>query len=312
MSALAMLVGLGVDAVIGWPAPLFARIGHPVSWIGALIARLEARLNRPQASNSTRFLGGLATSLIAIGVSTGAGAAIVAVLPGGWIGVVLSGLFAAPLIATRSMHEHVAAVARPLMRGDLDAARHAVSMIVGRDPTKLDAAGVARAALESLAENASDGIVAPVFWGALFGLPGIAGYKAVNTLDSMIGHRTARYEYFGKAAARIDDLANLIPARLSGVLFALASRHPVAALRCMGAEAARHRSPNAGWPEAALAGGLGLRLSGPRWYGDQLADEPYVNAPAPDPTPGDLARGLGLFRRAMALMALGLVGIALF
>lgn len=221
------------------------------------------------------------------------------------------GVLAWPLVAVRSMYDHVAAVARPLAAGDLGAARVAVSMIVGRDPSVLDSAGVARAALESLAENTSDGIVAPLFWGAVFGLPGIAGYKAINTLDSMIGHRTPRHECFGWASARIDDVVNLIPARLTGVVFAFASGRPGVALRCMWADAGKHRSPNAGWPEAAMAGALGVRMSGPRIYGDRIAQEPWLNGAAVDPQAGDIQRGLRLYLRAMGLLAvlLGLVAV---
>jgi len=183
-----------------------------------------------------------------------------------------------------------------------------VAMIVGRDPARLDGAGVARAALESLAENSSDGIVAPLFWGAVLGLPGIAAFKAINTLDSMIGHRNARYEHFGKLAARIDDAVNLIPARLTGLVFAAVSTRPRTALAVMARDASHHRSPNAGWPEAALAGALGVRLSGPRAYGDRVAEEPWVNGAAPDPTPADLSRGLALYLRAMVAVA-GLLAI---
>ncbi|TMV90020.1 cobalamin biosynthesis protein CobD [Thioclava sp. BHET1] len=309
MSALSLLIALGIDALCGWPAWLFARIGHPVTWLGTVITALERRWNRPSASNRFRFCAGLAVSLFVIALSVGLAMALSLWLPGGWLGAVIAGILAWPLVAARAMHAHVAAVARPLRTGDLDGARRAVAMIVGRDPQRLDEAGVARAALESLAENASDGIVAPLFWGACFGLPGIAGYKAINTLDSMIGHRNARYEWFGKAAARIDDVANLIPARLTGLLFALCSRRPRAALRCMLREASQHRSPNAGWPEAALAAALDLRLSGPRYYGTELAQEPYVNAQGKDPGADDIARGLALYLRAMFALAL-LLGLS--
>jgi adenosylcobinamide-phosphate synthase len=193
-------------------------------------------------------------------------------------------------------------VARPLAAGDLGAARRAVSMIVGRDPAQLDPPGVARAALESLAENTSDGIVAPLFWGLVAGLPGIAAYKAINTLDSMIGHRTPRHEAFGWASARIDDGANLIPARLTGALFcAVSGRAARRALSVMRRDARAHRSPNAGWPEAAMAGALGVRLSGPRSYGARVSVEPWLNGAAPDPQAPDLVRGLALYRRAMLL-----------
>jgi adenosylcobinamide-phosphate synthase len=197
-----------------------------------------------------------------------------------------------------------------LRSGDVAAARSAVAMIVGRDPANLDEAGIARAAIESLAENTSDGIVAPLFWGVLFGLPGIVGYKAVNTLDSMIGHRTERHEAFGWAAARIDDLANLVPARTTGLLFALVSAHPMRAASCMARDARRHRSPNAGWPEAAIAGALRVRLCGPRFYHGERADEPWLNGAARDPSAVDITRGLKLYCRAMICLAGLLVVLA--
>ncbi|MCC0077531.1 MAG: cobalamin biosynthesis protein CobD [Rhodobacter sp.] len=304
----AMLIAMVIDAAIGWPDALFLRIGHPVTWLGRLIATLDARLNGGRA----RRAAGVLTALVVIGLAGGIGAVAWALLPGGWPGTLIAGVLAWPLVAVRSMHQHVAAVARPLASGDLEGARHAVSMIVGRDPARLDAAGVARAATESLAENTSDGIVAPLFWGAVAGLPGIAAYKAINTLDSMIGHRTPRHEAFGWASARIDDGVNLAPARLSGLIFALASPAPRAALRCMMRDARHHRSPNAGWPEAAMAGALGVRLSGPRVYGDRIAQEPWVNDGAPDPTAADLNRALALYRRAMLGVAGILAGLAVW
>ncbi|MDE1895718.1 MAG: cobalamin biosynthesis protein CobD, partial [Rhodospirillales bacterium] len=215
----------------------------------------------------------------------------------------LTAILAWPLIAARSLHQHVAAVAKPLTQGNIPEARRAVSMIVGRDPEALNTPGIARAALESLAENASDGIIAPLFWGAIFGLPGIAGYKAINTLDSMIGHRSPRYLAFGWAAARIDDIANLIPARLTALLFALAAREKTAALQTAWRDAGHHRSPNGGWPEAAMAGALGLRLSGPRIYGNEAAQEPWINEAGRDPVPEDIFAGLALYRRMLLLAA---------
>ena len=308
--ALMMLVAMALEAVFGWPAWVFARIGHPVTWAGALISALDKALNR----ETDRF-----TSRRAKGVLALALVVLAAVLPAmavqsmlhGFSGVLTGGVLAWPLVAARSLHDHVAAVAQPLASGDLPVARRAVAMIVGRDPTALDRAGVARAALKSLAENASDGVVAPLLWGAVFGLPGIAAYKAINTLDSMIGHRSARYAAFGWGAARLDDLVNLIPARLTGFLFALTSVRPKAALACMAKDARHHRSPNAGWPEAAMAGGLGVRVSGPRRYGDRMAQEPFVNAACPDPTAQDLSAGLALFHRGMLACAGLLLLVAL-
>jgi adenosylcobinamide-phosphate synthase len=306
-----MLLALAIDAVLGWPAAIHARIGHPVTWIGALISNLDQRFNHEGGSEATRRGAGICVAITVIALVAGAGWACAAMLPGGWPGLILAAILAWPLVAARSMHDHVDAVTRPLLAGDLPAARQAVAMIVGRDPSQLDAAGIARAATESLAENTSDGIVAPLFWGAVFGLPGIAAYKAINTLDSMIGHRTPRYEAFGWAAARIDDVANLIPARLTGLLFAAVSIRPRIALATMWRDAGHHRSPNAGWPEAAMAGALGIRLSGPRIYEGQLSQEPWLNGEAPDPTAADLNRALALYRRAMFVLALGLALVAL-
>ncbi|ABA79607.1 adenosylcobinamide-phosphate synthase CbiB [Cereibacter sphaeroides] len=296
-----MLVAMATDVALGWPDRLHARIGHPVVWIGRIISALDERWNRGSAAERRRA--GVAALLVTVLAAALPAALLQSLLPGGLLGAVLTGLLAWPLVALRSMHEHVEAVAVPLDAGDLPGARRAVSMIVGRDPSQLDGTGVARAALESLAENSSDGIVAPLFWGVLLGLPGIAAYKAINTLDSMIGHRTPRHEAFGWASARTDDWVNLIPARLTGVLFAFASGRPRRALAVMRRDARAHRSPNAGWPEAAMAGALGVRLSGPRIYGDRVSAEPWLNAGAPDPGPADLRQGLALYRRGMVLLA---------
>lgn len=296
----AMCIALLIDAVFGWPDAIYRRIGHPVTWLGALIHTLERNLN---VDGTNRRLRGV----IAFGVTVGAAclpAIVVSLLvPSGWIGTLITGVLAWPLVAARSMYTHVRAVERPLRAADLPAARHAVSMIVGRDPSRLDSAGVARAGLESLAENTSDGIIAPLFWGAVLGLPGIAAYKAINTLDSMIGHMTPRFQDFGWFSARTDDWVNLPASRLTGLLFALTSGAPRRALQVMLRDAHAHRSPNAGWPEAALAGALNIRLSGPRVYHDHIADEPWLNGDAPDPTPQDVARGLRLYLRAVGLMA---------
>lgn len=301
-----MLIACVLDIMIGWPNWLYSRIGHPVTWIGALIGALEARLNT--GSDTRRFWTGAVTTVFVIFLVGGLALILQDIFPESPVGLILGGALAWPLVALRSMYDHVAAVQIPLSEGNLPQARRAVSMIVGRDPTKLDEAGVARSALESLAENTSDGIVAPVFWGAVAGLPGIATYKAINTLDSMIGHRNTRFEQFGKVAAKLDDLVNLIPARLTALLFAAISTAPVRATRVMLSDASRHRSPNAGWPEGAMAGALDVRLSGPRVYGERIADEPWLNASAPDPEARDLKRGLKVYRRAMAAMV-GLLGV---
>lgn len=301
---------MALDAAFGWPAGLFRRIGHPVTWLGRAISALDRRMNREERSFHIRKRLGIVAVLLVLALVCLPALLVQRSLPDGAVGAFVTGAVAWPLLATRSHHDHVLAVAGPLAAGDIAGARRAVSMIVGRNPDRLDSPAIARAATESLAENTSDGIVAPLFWGLLFGLPGIAGYKAINTLDSMIGHRTPRHEAFGWASARLDDVVNLLPARLTGLLFALVSHRPLAALRCMWRDAGQHRSPNAGWPEAAMAGALGIRLSGPRVYDDRVAEEPWLNGAAPDPAPGDLRRALALYLRAMAALLLCLAAAA--
>jgi adenosylcobinamide-phosphate synthase len=230
------------------------------------------------------------------------------------LGWALEALLVAVLLAQRSLYDHVAAVRDGLERRGLDGGREAVSHIVGRDPQSLDEYGVARAAIESLVENFSDGVVAPALFYALFGLPGIFVYKTANTLDSMIGHKTPRYLQFGWAAARLDDLLNLVPARLSGVLLAAAAlatprAQALPALRIMLRDASKHRSPNAGWPEAAAAGALDLTLAGPRRYNGRVVNDPWLGDGRARATTADINRALRLYMTA-CLLQWALVGAA--
>lgn len=303
MTGVAMVLALGIEATFGWPSRLHALIGHPVTWIGALIARLDIAWNQETWTGTTRRRAGAAAALMVIGTVVLMAMLIQAALPEGLLGLALTALVAAPLLAARSLHDHVAAVATPLAGGDIATARHRIAMIVGRDPDVLDQAGIARAGLESLGENSSDGVVAPLFWGALLGLPGIAGYKAINTLDSMIGYRTPRHQDFGRFAAGLDDVANWIPARLTALAFALVSGRPDRVLRVCLRDGPNHRSPNGGWPEAALAAAVNRRVSGPRAYANRTEDHPWVNAGAPDPDAQDLRQGLTLYWRMLMLVA---------
>jgi adenosylcobinamide-phosphate synthase len=314
---LILLIALAVDAVVGDPDAVWRRFPHPVAWIGALIARLDAVLNHETQSFARRKLMGCVALALLLGLTGGAALAVDATLralPGHpWT----TGLVASVLIAQNSLYVHVARVREAFSDGGLKAARKAVSMIVGRDPESLDEAGVARAAIETTAENFSDGVVAPAFWFALFGLPGLVLYKAINTADSMIGHRSPRHEAFGWAAARLDDLVNLVPARLAGVLVALAaplaSGSPRLALTAMWWDARLHRSPNAGWPEAAMAGALGVALAGPRRYGARLVDDPFLNAGGRTAaTPQDISRALRVLAGACVLQFAVLAGLALW
>ena len=305
------MVALAIDAVLGWPERLFGLVGHPVTWLGRWIGLLDVAWNRDSDPSLFRRATGAAAALVVIALPVALAWIVQGQLTTAWSRIVVAGILAWPFVALRSLGDHLTAVARPLKAGDIEAARSNVSHIVGRDPASLDEAGVARASIESLAENTSDGIVAPVFWGAIFGLPGIVGYKAINTLDSMIGHRTPRHEAFGWASARIDDAANFIPARLTGALFVALAKRPHLAMSCMMRDAGRHRSINAGWPEAAMAGALGVRLSGPRVYHDQIANEPWLNEAARDPLAADIGEALRLYRRAMLLLAVLLLVLAL-
>jgi adenosylcobinamide-phosphate synthase len=298
-----MVVAMALEVCLGWPAVLYARLGHPVTWLGRLIDALDRRWNRDDDRPWMRRFAGAIAALSVIGLASGLAFLLQVAVGPGWRRLVWTAILAWPFVALRSLYEHVAAVARPLTGGDIAGARQAVSLIVGRDPDQLDDAGIARAAIESLAENTSDGVVAPIFWGVLLGLPGIVGYKAINTLDSMIGHRNVRHEAFGWAAARIDDIANFAPARLTALLFAIVSGRPGDAIACMARDARHHRSINAGWPEASVAGSLAVRLCGPRAYRGVPAKEPWLNEGARDATGADVARALELYVRAMLMLA---------
>ena len=308
MTALTMLNGWAIEVAFGWPDALYRRIRHPEVWMGAVTSKFERSLNRVSFSNRMRFFLGLLTTLVVTAVSWVVAFFVTNALPTTLIAIVVTAIVSSSLLASRSLYAHVAAVSAALQTEGLSQARDAVSHIVGRDPNQLNEAGIARAAIESLAENASDGVIAPLFWGVLLGLPGLAAYKAINTLDSMIGHRNDRYEQFGKCAARLDDVVNWIPARLTGALFVLAANTSTTAWQVMWRDSHQHRSVNAGWPEAAMAGALQVRLSGPRQYADTLAAEPWLNDGADDPDATTVDRGLRVYVRAMGIaMALLLV-----
>ncbi len=303
---------MAIEAACGYPDALFRRIGHPVTWAGALIAWLDRRLNQGRwRPSSRRWAGAWAVAVLLLAAGAPAWALQAALLR--WLPRPLAlpalAVIASSLLAQRSLWDHVRAVERGLRAG-LAQGRAAVAHIVGRDPDSLDAAGVARAAIESLAENFSDGVVAPALWCAVLGLPGIAMYKAVNTADSMIGHRTPRHEAFGWAAARLDDLVNLPASRLAAALLVVAAGRSGAARAAL-RDARRHRSPNAGWPEAAMAGALGLRLAGPRTYGRERVDDAWMGNGRADADAADIAHALRLFRAACALGLAAVVALAL-
>ena len=307
MTVTLTLCALLIEAVVGYPDRLVRSIGHPVTWIGRLIGVLERHCNSDTAQPVQRRAFGIITLFLVVSI-----VAVVAfviergllLLPIGLAGV---GFLASTLIAQRSLHEHVAGVADALEQAGAEGGRQAAAHIVGRDTEALDEAGIARAAIESLAENFSDGVVAPVLWMLIAGLPGAAVYKAINTADSMIGHRTSRYHAFGWAAARVDDLVNLPASRLSALLIIAAAAvtkeaSASAAWRAVRRDARRHRSPNAGYPEAAMAGALGLALAGPRNYGGVPVDDAFMGNGRRAAAASDIRAALGLYRRADGIL----------
>ena len=315
MAVTPALLALVIEAAIGYPPLLWRAFGHPVTWMGAMIGTLERRFNRA-ASARVRRSAGLAALATVVGTAFALAFAVERMLLSLPFGTFAVGLLASTLVAQRSLHDHVARVARALEKDGLDAARTAVAHIVGRDPEALDEAGVARAAIESLAENFSDGVVAPVFWTALGGLAAGFAYKAINTADSMLGHRSERLAAFGWAPARVDDLVNLPASRLSALLLIAAAgltpgASAAASLRAVRRDARRHRSPNAGYPEAAVAGALGLALAGPRVYGGALVEDAVMGDGRRDAGAADIRAALALYRRADALLIALLAALAL-
>ena len=307
MSVALALIAMLIELCLGYPQRLVDAIGHPVTWIGRLIGALDRLLNRDAAPPRERRAAGLLAVLVVLGIVGSIAFLIEYALLRLPFGILATALLASTLIAQRSLHRHVANVASALETNDLGAGRAAVSHIVGRDTAALDQAGVARAAIESLAENFSDAIVAPALWLAIAGLPGGALYKAINTADSMIGHRTARHAAFGWAAARLDDLVNIPASRLAALLLIVAAAlnkgtSAVEAWHMVWLDAPRHRSPNAGYPEAAVAGALGLSLAGPRVYGGVRIDDATMGSGRWNASATDIRRALMLYRTADALL----------
>lgn len=311
-----LLVALLLDAALGDPRWLFRVVPHPVALFGALVGWFDRRLNRPQRSERARATRGALVAIFLVLLAALIGWAVIRLTQDWRFASIVELVLVTLLIAQRSLFDHVRDVARALDTGGLDGARTAVAHIVGRDPARLDAHGVARAAIESLAENFADGVVAPVFWYLLFGLPGLLVCKAINTMDSMIGHRTARHAAFGRVAARLDDAMNWLPARIAGVMIVVAALFtpkgaPARAFRVMARDGRRHRSPNAGWPEAAMAGALGVALSGPRSYAGGTSNEPWLGGEFPARIgPAEIRRALYLFAVACLVDFVVVAGVA--
>lgn len=313
MEALLAPLALIVERAFGYPPQLYRAIGHPVVWMGRLITWLERALNHASDPPDTRRRAGVAmllaligaTLLICLGIRE-----ITRNIPYGWI---IEALLASSLLAQKELGRAVRAVADA---GSIDDAREAVGHIVGRDTAELDESGIAKAAIESLAESSSDAVVAPLFWMIIFGLPGIAIYKAINTADSMVGHRDERYLRFGWSSARLDDLANWIPARITALLvagaaFFLKGAEPERAWTTAMRDAKKHDSPNAGWPEAAFAGALGIALGGPRAYHGDTHELPHFGDGRGALVADDIRGALMLYDRLLNVVLAVAVVVAL-
>ena len=310
-----LLMALVVEAYVGEAEFLFKAVPHPVRMIGGVVGFLDRKLNRENRSQGDRALRGALVVVFVSLAAFGVGWAVAWLTlnhPWGWI-IEFVGLIA--LLAGRGLYDHVKAVARALREG-VEPGRQAVRHIIGRDPERLNGAGVARGALESLAENFCDGVVAPVFWYVLFGFPGLLVYKAVNTMDSMIGYTSPKYRAFGMTAARLDDVLNFIPARFAGLFLVFAAlfvptAHAGAALKVMLRDSGKHRSPNAGWPEGAMAGALGLALAGPRHYPGRTVNDPWIGSGTAKAGPKDISRGLYLYGVACLVNFMWVAAIAM-
>lgn len=294
-----LFLALLLDAALGEPRWLWSRIWHPAVAIGNLIGWADERFNYEGAQRPNGVL--LCASLVAGGAVLGI---VISELPFGWL---LELIVVAILLAQRSLIDHVQAVADAL-RLSVGDGRLTVGRIVGRDTSEMDGPAVARAAIESAAENFSDGIVAPVFWYLLLGLPGILIYKAINTADSMIGYRTPRHQEFGWASARLDDILNWVPARLTALIL-MACGGAWSSAQVIWRDAKLHRSPNAGWPEAAMAVSLNVALAGPRSYDGEMQEFPFVHpAGKREPGPEEIDAAIKLLWRAwMVLLVIALL-----
>ena len=310
-----LLAALVVEALVGEMRALFKVVPHPVRLMGGAVGWLEGKLNRERRGQMDRAMRGAFVVVVVAGAALGVGWGVALLSQTLAWGAIPEFLLLVALLAQRGLYTRVRAVGLTLQDEDLAAAREKVSHIVGRDPQRLDVHGVARAGIESCAENFCDAVVAPVFWYVLFGFPGLLVYKAVNTMDSMIGHPTPRYRAFGFVAARLDDVLNLIPARLAGLFLVAAalfvpSARPARALRVMLRDAGKHRSPNAGWPEAAMAGALNLALAGPRAYAEGTVDDPWIGEGTGRATAHDMRRVLYLYVVACLINAMWVAALA--
>jgi adenosylcobinamide-phosphate synthase len=311
-----LVFALLLDAVIGDPPALWERVPHPVRVFGRLVEWLEDVFADLEAPARVQRLNGWFAATLLLAICAVAGAALTLLLAFTGFEIFLEAVVVAVLLAGRDLYDHVARVATALAEDGIEAGRDEVARIVGRDVDRLGEDGVSGAAIESMAEGFCDGLIAPALWYGFFGLPGLFAYKALNTADSMIGHMSEPYRDFGRAVAKLDDWANFLPARLAGLLFVAAARltpgaDARAAYETMRRDATRHRSPNAGWTEAAVAGALGIAIAGPRSYGGELRDDAWMGDGRRDLASRDIRHALRLYLHACGLFAVVMFVFAL-
>ena len=309
--ALIIFFSVCIDIFFGWPKVLINSIGHPIIWVGKLINFLDLLLNKDSFNPSFRYFFGILTLLTTTILCVFLAISIVNYTNHYKYNFLFLIVLIWPFIAINSMYSHIKDIIDDLERGNIKAARFSTSKIVSRDTESLSEKELIRASLESLSENTSDGIIAPIFWALLFGLPGIVAYKVVNTLDSMIGYKNHKYNYFGWASAKLDDLINYFPARITSILFLIFSKNVLSNFKNLLIDAPKHKSPNAGWPEAAFAYTINVRLSGPRVYDGLTYNEKWVNEYGLEPKLIHLKQSLILFKKVIILLLLLLFTIHL-
>lgn len=307
-----LLIGIFFEICLGWPNIFLKNFSHPVIWIGNLIKLLDNNLNKKEFSHKVKKILGIFTLLIVIFITLFFFKIITIVLQYYFFEEFFYVVIIWSLMCTRSLYSHIIQIFNDLKRNDIIKARYSLSQIVGRDTKKLKKKAIIRASLESLSESTSDGIIAPIFWYFLFGMYGLIIFKIINTLDSMIGYKSKKYLAYGYASAKVDDILNILPSRLTGLIFVSLSFKPFETFKTMISNASKSTSPNAGWPESAFAGALSVRLGGPKTYHGILNNDKWLNGECSDPTINDLREGIKLYIKSVILIIFIIILFTIF
>jgi len=309
---LLLLVGIFLEICLGWPNILLKNIGHPVIWIGSLINLFDIKLNKKAYTYQTRKIFGFVTLIFTTLATVFFFKIIANILQNLFFVEFIYIILIWSLMCSRSLYNHIIQIANDLEKNDVIKAKKSLSKVVGRDTTNLRKKGIIRASLESLSESTSDGIVAPIFWYFLFGIYGLIIFKTINTLDSMIGYKSKKYLAYGYASAKIDDILNIIPSRLTGLIFVILSSKPKNTFKIMTKNASKSNSPNAGWPESAFAGALSIRLGGPKTYSGISNKNKWLNGECNNPTINDFHEGIKLYLKSVTFIIFIIVMSTIF